>query len=235
MDKEIIMTSWWNKNAKNRMDDFRAWVGDFDQPSKIHCRKYIVSKQYKSLIDCGCGLASDYFGFKKDRYRIDYTGLDSCKYFVKINRKRGIYMVEAELEKNLPLRDSHYECVYGREILEHLSYYEKTISEMIRIASKEVILVFFIELGEMDEINYWEEEDLYHNKYDKEKLEKFITGIKKVNKMFWETVEDPTNRKDVLDELNKEDGYSESNIEKPEHERPVVQVKKHILHIILNN
>jgi ubiquinone/menaquinone biosynthesis C-methylase UbiE len=220
------MTTWWNKNAENRIDDFKIWVGDFDQPSKIHCRNYIINKKYKSIIDCGCGLASEYFGFKKDNYKIEYTGLDSCEYFIKLNNEKNIPMIEAELEADFPVKDSTYECVYGREILEHLSYYEKTISEMIRIASKEVIAIFFIEPGDKDEINYWKEEDLYHNKYEKDKLEKFIKNIKKVNKLYWEIIEDPTDRKDVSDELNKIQKLPENDL--------IVKIKKYILHIILN-
>ena len=78
------MTNWWNKNVEDRMDDFKIWVGDFNQPSKIYCRNYIINKKYKNVIDCGCGLASEYFGFKYDNYQIDYTGLDSCEYFVQL-------------------------------------------------------------------------------------------------------------------------------------------------------
>jgi ubiquinone/menaquinone biosynthesis C-methylase UbiE len=222
------MTSWWNKNVENRMNDFKIWVGDSDQPSKTYCRNYIINKQYKNIIDCGCGLAADYFGFQKDKYEINYTGLDSCKYFVNLNKEKGISMIDAELESDLPISDNAYECVYCREILEHLSYYEKTISEFIRISSKEVIVVFFIE-PEKEEINYWEEEDLYHNKYDKEKLEKFILSIKKVDNIFWESIDDFSERKDILDELNK----TQCSLV-PNEAKKTVSVKKHILHIILN-
>lgn len=241
------MTSWWNKNVETRINDFKSWTGDFNQPSKIYCRNYIVSKQYKNIIDCGCGLATDYFGFKNDGHEINYTGLDSCKYLIDLNRSNGMAMIEAELNADLPLSDNSYECVYCREVLEHLPYYEKTIKEFVRIASKEIMIVFFIkpleenewveeiknkiekqkkerqdakvkqeeekrklaeEAGiefvpdpeepeteiiikeEEKEINYWKEEDLYHNKYDKKKLESFIMSLPKVDKLFWANLND---------------------------------------------
>lgn len=180
------MTDWWNKNAENRIDDFKSWIGDFNQPSKVYCRKYIVEKQYKNIIDCGCGLATDYFGFKNDGSDINYTGLDSCKYFINLNKECGITMVEAELIKNLPLADDSYDCVYCREVIEHLPYYEKTINEFIRIAKKEIVIVFFIKPDNREDlVNYWEEEDLYHNRYNKEKLELFILNNIKVDKLLW--------------------------------------------------
>jgi len=230
------MTSWWNKNVESRLDDFKSWVGDHNQASKVYCRKYIVEKQYKSMVDCGCGLATDFFALKNDGYSIAYTGIDSCKFIVDTNRSNGIDMVEAELEQPLPIEDNKYDVAYCREVLEHLSYYENAINEFIRIASKEVIIVWFIkpieewqweeeikdkilrmkkehfeeqykintENGLTDpllvkdidivisddnkEINYWKPEDLYHNKYDKNKLENFILSNPKVEKIFWNDV-----------------------------------------------
>jgi hypothetical protein len=248
------MTSWWNNNAKNRMKDFIVWVGDSDQPSKIYCRGYIAGRQYKSIIDCGCGLASEYTGFKNDNYAIEYTGLDSCTYFVEENRKNHISMIEAELESDLPIKDNSYECVYCREVLEHLSYYEKPIHEMIRIASKEVIIIWFITpTNEQDKINYWEKEDLYHNTYNRQKLEKFILSNNKVSSINWRFINDLSNRRDVIDQ-NKdivgdygstEDEIIEKELEKDpgkdlekiksmiESKRPWIKTPKSILHIIL--
>jgi len=184
------MTSWWNKNSENRIDDFKSWVGNQDNPSKKYCRKYIADKQYKSIIDCGCGLASEYYGYQEDKYNINYTGLDSCTYFNTINKDNGIQMIESELEKDLPIIDNSYECVFCREVLEHLSFYEKAISEFIRIGKKEIIICWFIKpTTDDDEINYWEEEDLYHNKYNISKLEKFVLSNTKVEKLFWEDID----------------------------------------------
>lgn len=181
------MTSWWNKNSEKRIDDFKSWVGDFNQPSKIYCRKYVSEKKYKSIIDCGCGLASEYYGYKNDKYNIQYTGLDSCKYFISNNSTNNINMIEAELEQPLPIVDSKYDVVYSREVLEHLSCYENTISEFIRIAKKEVLIVFFIKPTDLDEqINYWDEEDLYHNVYNKQKMENFIKTNIKVDRLVWD-------------------------------------------------
>lgn len=188
------MTTWWNKNVENRMSDFTGWIGEADQPTKLFCRKYVAKTGYKSIIDCGCGVATEYFGYQNDSYKIDYTGLDSCKHLIKLNEERGIKMIEAELEQDLPLKDNSYECVYCRGVIEHLSYYEKTINEFIRSAKKEVLIGWFIKPdGAEDKIDYWKEEDLYHNKYNKEKLEKFILSNPKVKKISWDEIDEKEN------------------------------------------
>lgn len=186
------MTTWWNQNIESKMNDFKSWIGDFNYPSKIYCRNYIAGKQYKSVIDCGCGLATDFFGFKNDKYKIDYVGLDSCKHLVELNRQYGITMIEAELENGLSIPSNSYDCVYCREVFEHLSHYKTALSEFIRIATKEIIVVFFIKPDEDEEkINYWQEEDLYHNKYNKKQLEEFILNDPKVDRLFWHEIDDP--------------------------------------------
>lgn len=225
------MSQWWNNNAEARISDFTVWVGDYNQPSKVYCRNYIAQKQYKNIIDCGCGLATDYFGFKNDNYDLNYTGLDSCTYFVNLNKECGIPMIEAELEGALPPAINAYDCVYCREVIEHLSSWKKTIPEMIRIASKEVIIVWFIkpEPGE-DKINYWEEEDLYHNLYSKDKLEEMLTKHPKVTSFFWHDISDVPY---VIggDGLTEEERLVFEGPLQPEPEKPSGQ--KTILHILL--
>lgn len=191
------MSSWWNKNINdddnNRKDDFALWLKDHSEKNRVYCRNYIAKKGYKTFLDCGCGLAVEYYGFKNDNYEIEYTGLDSCKYLVKLNTSLGINMIESELEDKLPIEDNSYECIYARAIIEHLSYYETSISEFIRVGTKEVIISWFIKPDEKDdEINYWQEEDLYHNKYNITRLEKFILSHEKVNNISWKKIEDAT-------------------------------------------
>lgn len=188
------MTTWWNNKIKNNMAVFESWIGDDNRPTKLHCRKYVISKGYKSIIDCGCGIATEYYGYQKDHYDIQYTGLDSCTHLIEKNKRHGINMVEAELEKDLPLADNSYECVYCRGVIEHLSYYEKAISEFIRIGTREVLIGWFIKPDEKeDQINYWAEEDLYHNKYNMHKLEKFILQHLKVKSISWDNIDEKEN------------------------------------------
>lgn len=180
------MTDWWNKNVPNRIDDFKSWVGDYNKRDKIYCRDYVAKKQYKSILDCGCGVATEYHGYKSDKYNIDYTGLDSCEFFIEYNEKQNIPMIRSDLDVELPVRSDSFDCVYCREVLEHLSHYETALTNFIRIAKKEVIIGWFIKPGESEElIDYWETEDLYHNKYNKNKIETFLKANPKVKEIKW--------------------------------------------------
>lgn len=230
------MTSWWNNNAKERINDFKVWTGDLNQPSKIYFRQHVINNNYKSMIDCGCGLAEDFFGFQQDQYQIEYTGLDSCKFFIETNLSKNIKMVDAELDGNLPLSDNSYDCVYCREVLEHLPHYKNAISELIRIAKKEVIIVFFIPPGDSEDINYWQEQDLYHNKYSILDMENYLLKNSKVKGFFWKDIDD-IGYNAVKDEASDDECL---HSDKSSKEITVVidkniLVTKKILHIIINN
>lgn len=184
------MTSWWNKNIETRLDDFKSWVGSFDKPAKKMIREHVIKSKYKSILDCGCGLSSEYYGYKNDNYKIKYTGLDSCEKFVEINNENNINVIKCELEQDFPLNDSQFDCVFCKDVLEHLKDYKKTLSEMIRVAKKEVIIGWFISPSENEKINYWEEEDLYHNEYSKSEIESILNSNEKVKSFEWISVDD---------------------------------------------
>lgn len=184
------MTSWWNKNIENRIDDFKSWVGSYDKPAKKMIRNHVIEKKYKSILDCGCGLASEYYGYKNDDYKIRYVGMDSCDKFVEINSESGIKMIKAELEENFNIVDNSYDCVFCKDVLEHLKDYKNTLSEMIRVAKKEVIVGWFIKpINDEERINYWDQEDLYHNEYNINELESFIKENEKVLSFEWVNVD----------------------------------------------
>lgn len=181
------MTTWWNKNIPDkRLEEFEAWIKDGVQSDRVYCRKYIAEKNYQSILDCGCGLAIDYYGFKESDYPINYVGLDSCHYLVNLHRSKGIQMIDAELDNPLPVEENSFECAYGREIMEHLQYYRRTLDELIRIATKEVIISWFIRPDhEPEDIRYRKDEDLFHNKYNIDQLEKFVLSNDKVEDISW--------------------------------------------------
>lgn len=181
------MTSWWNKNIPGeRLEEFKSWLTKGHQTDRVYCRKHIAEQQYKSFLDCGCGIAVEYFGFKTDNYPIEYTGLDSCTYLIELNKSHGIQMIDAELDNPLPIKDNAYDCVYAREIMEHLQYHRRTLDELIRVAKKEVVVTWFIRPDhEPEDIRYRADEDLYHNKYNIDLLEKFILSNDKVESISW--------------------------------------------------
>jgi len=184
---------WWEENLEKHVgiDIFADWLGTVDAPSRAAMRAHVKKKNYSTMLDVPCGLGIDYMGLQKDNLPIQYTGLDITSKLVERGLKEGIPIVLGSIEK-IPFEDNHFELCYARHILEHLDYYEHALSELIRTASKEVMVVFFIKPSSKKEDRIIPSTDhgalLYHNKYNKPKLEKFLRANKKVKKIEWEKI-----------------------------------------------
>ena len=177
--------TWWNDNINNKLNTFKNWVGDENASTKIYGRKHIYNKNYKSILDIGCAHATMYHGFKNDSYDIDYTGVDSCLFFVNDNNKNGIKTLESDVQ-NIPVGDSSFDVVFSRHIIEHQSSLEPLLLETIRIAKYEAMHIFFIKPIEGDNhiINHDPVLNLYHNSYSRSVIENILNNSK-VSKYYW--------------------------------------------------
>ncbi len=181
---EIFEQTWWQKNLDSKIEIFASWIGDYNSESKVLARNYISSKGYKSIVDCGCGLCTEYFGYKADNYVIDYVGVDATPKLVELAKSKGIDVRQGYIEK-IPLPDNFAEVSYIRHIVEHLPSFEPAVKEAIRIASKEVIVIFFIKPDDSTIINFDPSERLYHNKYSKSDIERSLNENPKVKSFNW--------------------------------------------------
>lgn len=183
---------WWENSLGSQvsMQAFSSWLGDINAPSRVAVRKHLKAKKYSSMLDIPSGMCTDFFGFKHDNIEIDYYGIDITPKLVDYARKLDINVVLGSIE-NIPMHDSFVDVCYARHILEHLDYYHKAIAEMIRVAKKEVIIVFFIKpSNRSDYINNYEKNgyELYENHYNQQKIEQYVTSYAQVDYIEWEQV-----------------------------------------------
>lgn len=175
--------TWWDNNLETQMEIFKTWIGDFNAQSKIKIRKHVFEKNYKSIADFGCGVATEYYGYKNDGYKIDYIGIDSSVILNEKNNSEGVPMILSDVD-NVPLDDNSYEVSFSRHVWEHQPSYKPCLDEMIRVAEKEVIHVFFIKPN-VEIINYDPSQNLYHNTFDKNEIEKYCYENNKVKRVYW--------------------------------------------------
>lgn len=182
--EKLFKQTWWDNNLENRLNEYLGWLGDSSADSRVFIRDNIKNLKIKSIADFGCGPCLEYLDLKNEGYKFEYLGIDSCIHLKKINEDKEIPFINVPVEKT-GLKDSSYELSYSRHVFEHLPTYEDILDEMIRVAKKYVIHIFFIKPSDDEKINYWEQENLYHNVYSKTDIEKYISKNLKVKSFQW--------------------------------------------------
>jgi ubiquinone/menaquinone biosynthesis C-methylase UbiE len=165
------------------------WAQSFNLSHRRNIRRYIADKKYKTVLDVPCGVCTEYFGYQNDKINMEYYGLDITEKFVNYARKRGILNVALGSIEAIPYPDSTFDVCFAQDILEHLSYYEKAVNELIRTARQEVIIVFFIDPNyEKENIkpDQYELAQLFNNRYNTNKFEQFVLSNPKVKKLQWQ-------------------------------------------------
>jgi len=132
--------SYWEDQLD--IEQFKKHCGDFKVPFKCEVREHIKERGYESILDCGAGVFSEYYGFKYDGYHIEYSATEITPSYVEFGRLRGINVIESNIE-NIPFADESFECSICFDVLNHQVEYEKAIKEMLRVTKKEVIISFF--------------------------------------------------------------------------------------------
>lgn len=183
-ENNAFVQTWWDEHLEKRFSEFESWVGPSGSVSKVYFRLHVKDKGYKSLIDLGCGNATEFFAYKETYPELVYQGIDSSVFLYKRNTGMGIPMLLSEA-CNVPLPDSSSEVVFSRHVLEHQPTFKPVLTEMIRLASKEAIHVFFLIPGHGEIINYDPHQNLFHNVYDKEEIEEFLKNHKDVETFSW--------------------------------------------------
>lgn len=188
-------SGWWDFCLDNTVtyDLFASWLGNMNSVSRVAVRGYLKGKHYSSILDVPCGLCIDYFGFKKEQIAIKYTGMDLTQKLVVRAQDQGIDVKQGSIEL-IDYQDNSFDVVYCRHILEHLEHYKKAITETIRVAKKEVLVVFFMKPSDKQEdvidLGFLDGHSVYHNKYSASKFQQYVLSHDKVSGIVWENIDE---------------------------------------------
>ena len=190
----LFKQTWWDNNLSDtqKFNEYLGWLGNENAESRVFIRENIKDLEIKSIADFGCGPCVEYNALTSDGYEFDYLGIDSCVHLKELNESKGINFLQAAVEKT-GLEDNSYELSYSRHVFEHLPTYKDALKEMIRVASKYVVHIFFIKPNDEEKIDHWEQENLYHNHYKKTDIETYLKRNKKVKSFEWLDINDSEN------------------------------------------
>lgn len=187
------------------MNKFKSTPDDHDFMEKDHIARFLrnhktgtdnfgrkalarIVKEYNNpiVIDAACGTAVNWEVFRDCQVECNYIGVDRC--IKLLDHARELYGDEIELREGhvqeIPEADNGADIVILRHILEHLEDgYQTTIKEALRVAAKEVVVVFFLEPSSRAEDEIIESEPdnngctHWWNTYSWQKFTEFIMSL----------------------------------------------------------
>lgn len=184
---------WWDYTCRDKkiMDEVTGWWGNENAISRILARLHIVNKGYQSVLDVGCALCVDYQPLKRNISNLQYMGIDVAPVFVDRAHELNIPAQDGRVQK-MQFADSAFDVVYARHLLEHLDSYQDAIKEMVRVAAKEVLIIFFSVPNDViqDKISIITVHGhaLFQNRYNKSKFEAFLKTLDKIKSFTWQEV-----------------------------------------------
>ena len=122
--EKLYVHNFYDKNSK-RFDHTRAytWKGITDFVKSF--------KSSSKLLDAGCGNCKNML----IRNDCNIMGFDFCQKFVKIGKKKGCNVFQANI-KNIPLSDNTFDGVYSVAVIHHIDSImgrKKAVNELIRV------------------------------------------------------------------------------------------------------
>ena len=160
--------------------------GDVNAPSRTIARRYIKSCGYTTMLDIPCGFCTEYAGLQQDEVPITYYGIDIAQELVRLGQQKGLTVIQGSIEQ-IPYPDSFVDLCYARHIFEHILSYEEALNELIRVADKEVLIIFSITpSAKPDLIKLWK--NIYLNHYNKTAFEAVCLLNNKVHGLSWQPV-----------------------------------------------
>ena len=139
-----------------------------------------------TVIDAACGTCVNWDVFKRMGVECNYIGVDrTLNMLVEAKRRYGeeIAVTDGYVQE-LPVPAESADVVIMRHIMEHLQEgYEDAIREGLRVASKELIVVFFLDPSDQEEDQMSESEPddngctYFWNTYSWPKFTQFVASL----------------------------------------------------------
>jgi SAM-dependent methyltransferase len=166
-----LVTNWWTENNQPVGESFLDW--NKDMPSRHLSRKLILdwaaAGQIQSVLEIAFGGLHEYRAMRTQlkELKVAYNGIDWTEHFVAHAQKEfpECRWTQGDIVRGVAVEPS--DVVYSQHMLEHIPALEPAFSNMLRLANKKLINIFFIPpkpFPNYDVVN-WQKFPLYHNTY----------------------------------------------------------------------
>lgn len=182
-----LYEQWWLDCFDRCSEDMLTTFGNMSALSREYVRNHVINEEYSSVLDVGCGYYMDFFAYRSMEKNISYRGLDIVPYFVALGKTMKANIDHGSAEQ-MPYEDNSFDIVYARHLVEHFPSYKAVLSELVRCAKKEIVVVFS---GKRPQYGGSRISPPYFV-YQKNAIEKFLYNLslegKKIKNCFWKRI-----------------------------------------------
>lgn len=133
--------TFWQEDIT--FEQARKWLDSPLSLSKNYVAQYIKEKKnFESLLDAGAGTCSLHKDLVAREIDIKYTATEITERFVKIGKLNNLEIHECPIQK-MPFSDNSFDIVACIDVMTHQKEFKDSITEMVRVAKKEVLISFF--------------------------------------------------------------------------------------------
>ena len=155
----------------------RTGSNSVHNPWRKHFLEFIPNGS--SFLDVGCGSAADLELLLGSGKSVRYKGIDYAPTILE--GARGLYPqeeFEVGCSEDIPEKDSSWNVVNCRHVIDHCEYYQNTIKELVRVAKDLIIITLWVGFSDddLDAINKTGE-NCWCNRYSKTKFVEFIKTL----------------------------------------------------------
>jgi SAM-dependent methyltransferase len=135
---------YWDATRPQELDHVVELLSNPQDPERIEIRRVLADAGVKTLLDAGCGPATELAGYRQAGLTLRYTGLDGSQRMLGVARDRhpDARFVRGALER-MPFANESFDAVLLKHVLEHQADYRPVLNEALRVARRMVIINFF--------------------------------------------------------------------------------------------
>jgi SAM-dependent methyltransferase len=181
--RSTLVKNWWSENDQPAGETFLDW--NKDMPSRHLARKLITdwaaAGQIQSVLEIAFGGLHEYRAMRErlKELNVSYAGIDWTEHFVAHaqNEFPECRWTQGDIVRGVSSDPA--DVVYSQHMLEHVPALEPAFSNMLRLARKKLINIFFIPpkpFANYDVVN-WEKLPRYHNTYGIGHIEKICRSM----------------------------------------------------------
>ncbi len=170
---------YWDHAQRQEFDDLVGLLSNINDPERVEIRRILRERSVRSLLDAGCGPATELLGYKQERLPLAYTGLDQSQSMLELCCKRHpeAAFVRGALD-DMPFADRGFDAVLLKHVLEHQSDYPDVVREAVRVARRLVVINFFHRLLPLGrDIHLKDRRGFWNNWYSRRRFEAFLKTL----------------------------------------------------------